>query len=77
MNKKFSFCFMLQVSMVSCYRVMHTGELGFSYIGVRQASGKAQIQLEIGISRFLGQAEKYKNQINLGFEVLSITFFFR
>ena len=57
--------------MVSCYRVMHTGELGFSSLGVRQASGKAQIQLEIGISRFLGQAEKYKNQI----EVLSNTFF--
>ena len=66
--------------MVSCYRVMHTGELGFSYIGVRQASGKAQIQLEIGISRFLGQApiwlsEKYKNQVYLNFQVLSYTFF--
>ena len=58
--------------MVSCYRVMHTGEFGFYFIGVRQASGKAQIQLEIGISRFLGQArfgrkKKYKSQIYLDF----------
>ena len=52
--------------MVSCYRVMHTGEMR------RQTSEwETQIQLEIGISRFLGQAEKYKNQI----EVLSNTFF--